>query len=108
MFAYSYKLMNGTHTTQYGIIFNDNMTSYLGIIAHHAIIANNTIVGEVTIGLNQAIAANGGFFPVLGSAINRYKFPNCCVISDENIRIFTLKLKILRYGGNDSSRENPA
>src|SRR6476661_903433 len=107
MFAYSDKLMNGTHTTQYGIIFNDNMTRHLGIIAHHAIITNNAVVGEVAISLNQAIAANGGFFPVFGSPVNSNKFPNSCIISDENIRIFTLKLKILWYGSNNSSRENP-
>src|SRR5579863_337265 len=108
MFTYSYKLMNGTHATQNGVIFNNNMTRHLSIIAHHAIIANNAIVSEVAIGLNQAIAANRGFLPVFGSAVNGNKLPNSCVISDENIRIFTLKLQILGNRRDDGPRENSA
>jgi hypothetical protein len=63
---------------------------------------------QVTISLDETITSNGSFFPVLRAPVYRNKFTNGSVITNKNIGIFALKFQILRNGGDDRSREDPA
>src|SRR4249919_2723928 len=98
MLSYPDKLVNGTHAAKNGIVFNDHMSGNLGIITHHAVIAYNTVMSQMTIGLDQTIASYGSFFPVFGTAVYRYEFANGRIVSDEYIGIFSLEFQILRNG----------
>src|SRR6478735_5885801 len=93
--------MNGTHASKDGIIPDDHMTGNLGIVAHHTIVTYNAVVRQMAVGLDQAIAPDGGFFPVLGATVDGDEFADGCIVADKNIGVFALEFEILRNGGND-------
>src|SRR5580704_7176179 len=102
------KLVYGTHSTENGIIFNDDVAGHLGIVAHYAIIAHDTVMCQMAIGLNKTIAANRCFFPVFCSPVYCNKFPDGCIITYKYIGIFALKFQILRNGCNYCAWKNAA
>src|ERR1043166_3653726 len=103
-----YKLVKGTHTTKNCPVCNHNMSRNLRIIAHDAIVSNTAIMRDMTIGLDKTVATNCCFFPVLCSAINRYKFTNGSIVTNKYVGIFTLEFQILWNGSNDRTWKNPA
>src|SRR5258705_2913700 len=108
MIADLYKLVYGTHTGKYGPLTNSYMSRHLGVITYNTIITHQAIMGKMRISHNQAIFSDYSFFPVGRAAVYGYKFPDRSIITNYYSRIFTMKLKILWYGGNNCSRKDPA
>jgi hypothetical protein len=103
-----YKLVHGTHTGQDSPVANHYVTCHLGIITHDTIISYDTIVGEVAIGLDQAVLADNRPIPVLCAPVNRHKFPYGSTVADHDLGIFTLEFQVLRNSSDHSSREYAA
>jgi hypothetical protein len=103
-----YKLVDSAHAPEYRPVVDHHVARDLGIIAHYHIVANNTIMRQVTISHYQAILANFRLFLILCPAIYRHKFPDCRIVTNYYLGIFTLELKILWNGRDYCSRENPA
>lgn len=102
------KLVYSAHAPDYGPVADRHVTGYLTIITHNAVISHNTVVGKMAIGHDQAVLADHRFFPVLGTPVNGYKFPDRSTITDIYIGIFALEFQVLRYGCNNRPRKDPA
>ena len=57
------ELVNRAHAAENGIIFNDHMSGNLGIITHYTIITHDTVMRQMAIRLDKAIASDGRLFP---------------------------------------------
>src|SRR5689334_22637538 len=98
MLANIHKLVHSTHTADDSPVANGNMTCHLCVSAHDAVVAYKTIVREVTIGHDKAVFTNHCLIPILGAAINCYKFTDSGAIADINIGVLALEFEILWNG----------
>src|SRR4030095_11785756 len=101
-----HKLVYSTHSAENGPVTNRNMSCYLCVIAHDAVVAYNAIMCKVAICHYKAIAPDHGLLPDLCSPVDRYIFADGCIISNANDRIFALEFHILRNRGDDSPWKN--
>src|SRR5690348_10548146 len=102
------KLVHRAHTTQYSPVANGHVTCHLRIVTCNAIITHKTIMRKVAIRHDQAIFSDHGFVTVLCTTVDRYEFTDGRIVANKYVRVFTLELKILRYGCDNRPREYPA
>ena len=76
-----HKLVYCTHPTHNGPVANGNVTGYLHTVTQNAVIANDAVVGNMTIRHYQTIISYHGFAPVGGTAVDGYKFTDGSVIA---------------------------
>jgi hypothetical protein len=84
------------------------MAGHLGIVAHNAIVAYHTIVGNMAVSHDKAVVANLGFSAVDGATIDGYKLPDGAIVANFYRGFFALKLQVLRDGSNNSAWKNAA
>src|ERR1043165_3465221 len=108
MLTYPCKLMNCTHTSDYSPVADHYMTCYLRVITDDTVIANHTIMSKMTISHDQAIFPYFCFVCFLSAAVDSYKFPDSCIITNKYIGVLTLEFQVLGYCSYYSTRKNPA
>jgi hypothetical protein len=74
-------------------------------IADDDVVFQYTIMGNVTVSHDKAMASNDGF-PLGGcSPINGDTFPDCCMMPDFRHGLLSDKFQILRNSGDNGSRK---
>src|SRR6476619_7412500 len=102
------KLYSCCYPTEDGIIANFHMAGELNRICQYNIIANFTIMSNVTISHKEAIVPNYCFPLILSTTVNGNKLANSSSVSNLNVCFFSCKLKVLRNGTDYGSRKNIA
>jgi hypothetical protein len=82
------------------------MAGELHGIGNDATVSKNTIMRNMHIGHNEAVAAYFCFKSIGSTPAYGYKFPNYGVISNDHRGLLTRKFQILRERRNYSSRKN--
>jgi hypothetical protein len=103
-----YKLVNGAHTCQDREITKGNMPGHLCIVAHDAVVADHTIVGNMTVSHDEAIVANLGGPFIFAATVDRHKLTYSGIVADLNGGVFAFIFQVLGNTSNYSSRENAA
>jgi hypothetical protein len=103
-----YKLVNGAHTCQDREIAEGNMPGHLGIVAHDAVVADNAIMGNMTVSHDEAVVANLSGPFILAATVDGYKLTDGGIVADLYGSIFSFVFQVLGNSGNHSSRENAA
>ena len=68
-----------------------------GIVGHDHPISDFAIVRDMAIGHDQAIVADAYDRIFLAGRIDRHKFPDLAIFTDDDIGFFPAKLEILRF-----------
>src|SRR5436190_6537951 len=102
------ELVNGSHTPNDRPVTNGHMASHLRIVAHDTVVTNNTVMGKMAIGHDQAVFANDRLISCLGATVHSYKLTYGRTISYKYIGIFPLEFKILRDRGYHRPWKYPA
>src|SRR5690554_624136 len=102
------KLMYGNHPCQYHIVAYCNMAPKGTIVRENTMVTHKTIVGNMTIRLDQTITANHSFPLVLSAAVDRNTFPDRGVIANFSCRNFPIKFQVLWNSRNHCPRKYTA
>jgi hypothetical protein len=103
-----YKLVHSAHAANDRPVANGHMTRNLGVIAGNAIVANETIMGKMAIGHDEAVLTDHRLVTILGAPVHGHELPYGSPIPNEYIRVFSLELQVLRNRGDHSTRKNAA
>src|SRR5690606_39737532 len=74
-----------------------NVTCQSAGVGENTIIADNTIVGNMAISLNEAIASDSRAVTVFGATIDRHTLSDSGIITDLGSGDFSLIFEILRF-----------
>ena len=99
------ELMYSCHTAQNSIVIDTYFTGKLTSVGDDAIIPNGTVMGDVGVGHDQAIATDLCDAFSGGTAIDSGAFADCSIVADDNDRFFATEFEILGDGGNDGAGE---
>lgn len=88
-----------------GVIVDDDFAGYLCRIGDNDVVADDTVVGDVRIGHDQAVAAYDGFTFGSGAAVHGDAFAQRGVVAYLRRGVFSLKFHVLGNGRDDSPRE---
>ena len=102
------ELVHRAHAREDRPFTDSNMTRYLGVVARYAVISYDTVVREMAIRHDQAIFADDGLVPFLGSPVYRNKLADRGTITDNYVGILALELEVLRDGRDHGAGEDPA
>ena len=101
--------MNRGQPPDNGHIFDRDMTGEGPVVGHHAMIADNAIVGDMRIGHEEIVVADNCFAVWARTGIGRYVFPENVICTDmQRDIVVAFKFFVLGNTSDDRPREKLA
>ena len=101
MRAYAHEVVHRTQRAHRSPILDDDMATQGRTVGHDYMIANRAIVGYVSVGHNQIVAADfRQASPFCGATVNRDEFANDIVVANLEPRGLTFVTQVLRRESN--------
>jgi hypothetical protein len=102
------KLMHKRTTSYHSEIVNHNLTCELACISYYYIVAENTVMGYMSISHYQTIAADYSLTLCRRAAVDCHALSYYSIVSYDCNRILTAEFKILGYTAYNCSRHDLA
>ena len=100
-------LMDGAEPAKNSIVIDDDMAGESGIVGHDHMVGDPAVVRDVHPDHEEAAVADPGDHPASGRApVHRYVLADPIVAPDDERRLFTTILEILRFETDRGKREN--
>src|SRR3954469_18807350 len=106
MCAYFTELLNSNHSCQYHVVAYGNMTCQCGIVRKYAVVAYFTVMRNMAVSHDEAVAADYCFLFVSGTSVYGNILPDSGVISYFGNSVFSGKLQILWNCRYNRARED--
>ena len=107
MFADSAELMNQRIPREYGPVAHRDMACQRRVICHDDVVTEDTIVRDVDTGHDPVVVADYGFTATRsGSPADRAELPDGVVFTDDEFRVCTVVLLVLRLLADRGELEN--
>ena len=100
------ELQTSRLATKDDIVAHDDMTGEGGIVGQHTVVADDTIMSHMDIGHDKVAIAYNSLAAGGGAAVDGAAFADGIVVTNLDSGVFSGELKVLRYGGNDSTGED--